>query len=96
MKISTLLYVYKIADMVLMILQWLIIIRSILSWFPHSPNNFIIRTIYEVTEPILKPFRSIRIGGMVDFSPLFAILALILFRSLILGPIFNGIARLLY
>lgn len=96
MKISTLLYIYDLTDMVLMILQWLIIIRSILSWFPHSTNNFIIKTIYEITEPILRPFRSIRIGGMVDFSPLFAILALILFRSFVLAPLFNGIARLLY
>ncbi|KUO60725.1 MAG: hypothetical protein APF84_16085 [Gracilibacter sp. BRH_c7a] len=96
MKISTIMYIYRVADMVIMILQWLIIIRSILSWFPHSTGNFIIRTIYEITEPILRPFRSIRIGGMIDFSPLFAILALILFRSFVLGPLFGGIASLLY
>lgn len=94
MKISTVFYVRDVIDMVLMILQWLIIIRSIMSWFPHSPSNFIVKTIHDITEPIIRPFRRIPIGGMVDFSPLFAILALILFRSFILYPVFSGIASL--
>lgn len=94
MKISTIVYVYKITDMVLMILQWLIIIRSLLSWFPHRPSNFIVKTVHDITEPIIKPFRAIRIGGMIDFSPLFAILALILIRAFVLVPLFNGLASL--
>lgn len=94
MNISTIFYIYRVADMVIVILQWLIIARSIMSWFPHSTGNVIVRTIYEITEPLLKPFRAIKIGGMVDFSPLFAILALILIRAFVLAPLFNVIANL--
>jgi len=83
--------------MVFMILEWAIIIRAFLSWFPHSPGNPLIRIVYDVTEPILKPFRMIRIGGaggMIDFSPVFAILALMLIRSFVLYPVFSMLARL--
>lgn len=84
--------------MVFSILQWAILIRCFLSWIPHSPSNPLIKILYEVTEPMLKPFRFIRLGGagaMIDLSPVVAILALMLIRSFILVPIFNAIARLL-
>ncbi|NLI90752.1 MAG: YggT family protein [Peptococcaceae bacterium] len=96
MKISTLFWIYRVTDMVFSILEWAIIIRCFLSWIPHSPQNPLIRVVYDVTEPILKPFRAIRIGGaggMIDFSPIFAVLALMLIRSFVLAPIFNLIAR---
>jgi len=84
-----------------MILQWAIIIRCLFSWIPVSFNNSIVKTIvkliYDVTEPILKPFRLIRLGGagaMIDLSPVFAILALELIRSIVLNPLFNLLARI--
>ena len=95
--ITTIFWIYRVVDMVIMILQWAIVIRAFLSWIPHSPSNPLIRIIYDTTEPLLKPFRRIRLGGgamMVDFSPIFAILALILVRSLVLPPVFNLLARL--
>lgn len=84
--------------MVFEILQWAVIIRCFLSWIPHSPNNQFIKIIYEITEPILKPFRFIRLGGaagMIDFSPVLAILALMLIPRYVLLPIFNLIANLM-
>lgn len=93
--ISTLFWIYKVIAMVFEILQWAIIIRCFLSWIPHSPNNPLINIIYEITEPILKPFRFIRLGGaagMIDFSPIFAILALMLIPQYILLPLFKLLA----
>lgn len=95
MKISTLALIYRVTDMVLLILQWTIIIRAFLSWIPHSPNNPIAKIIYDITEPLLKPFRLIKIG-MIDLSPVFAIIALYLLRSFVLYPLFGLIAKMLF
>jgi len=84
--------------LVFLILQWLIIIRCFLSWIPHSPRNPLIKIVYDVTEPILRPFQKIRFGGsaaMIDFSPVFAIITMMLIRSFVLYPIFNFLFRIL-
>jgi len=62
------------------LLNFLIIARALFSWFSRDYSSPIFRILYQLTEPILSPFRSLLnrlgIGGMVDFSPLLAILAL--------------------
>lgn len=78
--------------MVLAILSWAIVIRCIISWIPHSPSHPLIRMLYDVTEPLLRPFRLIRFGGAVytiDFSPIFAILTIWIIRSLLLPAVFQ-------
>lgn len=57
--------------------NWLIIVRVFLSWIPHDPHRPIFRFIYEITEPVLAPFRRL-MGGrmMIDFSPIIAIIVL--------------------
>jgi YggT family protein len=62
----------------------LIIIRAILSWFSPRPTNILAIYLYRVTEPLLAPLRRIipRIG-MVDLSPLGAILLLQLISYLL-------------
>ena len=54
-----------------------IVIRSLLSWFPVDPNNFLVVFLVTITEPILSPLRRIvpRLD-MIDFTPLVAILLL--------------------
>ena len=49
----------------------------LLSWFPVDPSNPIVRILYEITEPVLMPFRRVipRIG-MLDLSPLAALLVI--------------------
>ncbi|WP_242833504.1 YggT family protein [Desulfosporosinus youngiae] len=64
------------------ILIYAIFIRVILSWFgpklsPH--NNKLVSVIYDITDPLIKPFQRFQIGNAsmgLDFSPIFAILAL--------------------
>ena len=55
----------------------LIVIRSLLSWFPIDPNNFLVVFLVTVTDPILLPLRRIipRLD-MIDLSPMVAILLL--------------------
>ena len=69
------------------VINFLIIIRVLLSWL--RPNTFApgINFIYQITEPILAPFRSLLpSGGIgVDFSPLLALLVFRFLRQTILG-----------
>jgi YggT family protein len=64
-------------QILLQILWIAILVRVILSWFPVDPSNPIIRIVWEITEPVLAPFRRVipRIG-MFDLSPLAAFLVI--------------------
>ncbi|MFP3975381.1 MAG: YggT family protein [Chloroflexota bacterium] len=66
------------------ILTVAIFLRAIISWFPVDPGSRFVAILYQVTEPILSPLRSIipRIG-MMDISPLVAIIVLQVIAGLI-------------
>jgi len=70
------------AELLLQILWIAILIRVLLTWFPIDPNNPIIRVLFEITEPVLAPFRRVipRIG-MFDLSPLAALLVIQLIQQ---------------
>ena len=54
-----------------------IIVRALLSWFNMDPRSPLIQTLNSITEPILEPIRRIMPRlGMIDLSPLVAILLL--------------------
>ncbi|HHU91596.1 MAG TPA: YggT family protein [Halanaerobiaceae bacterium] len=72
------------------IFSWLIIIRTIISWlapdiYNHNWRN-LLRLLYKLTEPILKPIREYlpTVAWGLDFSPLIALLLLNILRSFIL------------
>jgi len=57
--------------------SYLIIFRILLSWVRHNPYQPLIRFIYEITDPYLDIFRRfIPPVGMIDLSPIVAIIAL--------------------
>jgi YggT family protein len=58
------------------IIKYAILVRVLMSWM-NSGQSSIGRIIYEITEPILRIFRSILPRtGMIDFSSLIAFFAL--------------------
>ena len=63
-----------------------IFFRAILSWFIRDPSNPIVRVLDQITEPILEPLRRIipRMG-MMDISPLVAIVLLSVIASMVAG-----------
>ena len=63
-----------------------IFFRAILSWFIRDPNNPIVRVLDQITEPVLEPLRRIipRMG-MMDLSPLVAIILLSVIASMVAG-----------
>ena len=73
----------KVVDIVLEIYKWMIIIAALISWVNPDPYNPIVRFLYSVTEPVLRPIRKI-IGfrlGPIDISPIVVILAIIFLQS---------------
>ena len=63
----------------------LIIARVIVSWIGSQSRHPLIPLIYQITEPVLRPFSKLipPISG-IDLSPLFALIAL-RFLLLLLG-----------
>jgi len=66
------------------VLSLAIIFRAILSWFSPRPTNMLVVIVYRVTEPLLAPLRRIiPMIGMLDFTPLVAIILLQLVARLL-------------
>ncbi|MEA3422868.1 MAG: YggT family protein [Bacillota bacterium] len=70
------------------VVNMLILARVLMSWFVKDLNNPIAMFIYQITEPILSPFRSLLkklgLGGtMLDFSPIVALLVIQFIASMI-------------
>ena len=65
------LFTLKLVKGIFAILDVFVWARVIISWINHDPYNDIIRIIYQVTEPMLRPIRDIipatSIG--IDISP---------------------------
>ena len=54
-----------------------IIARSLLTWFPVSPRNQLVRLLNQFTEPLLEPVRRIMPRtGMIDLSAMVVIIIL--------------------
>jgi len=73
---NLILSIAQILNFLLDIYFWVIIIASLLSWVNPDPYNPIVRFLYRVTEPALRPIRRL-IGnrlGPIDISPLIVIL----------------------
>jgi YggT family protein len=89
-------FVNAIANLVNLLLtayMWIIIARAILSWVNPDPFNPIVRFLYRVTEPVLRPVRRLlpthQIG--LDLSPMVVLLG-IYFLQQFLVPVLYRIA----
>jgi YggT family protein len=71
-----LLAVAWLLDYVLYIYMWIIIIRALISWVNPDPWNPIVRFLYQVTEPVLRPIRRRLPFTGIDFSPVVVILGI--------------------
>lgn len=59
------------------IYSWLIIIYVLMSWIPNARESGLGHMLGQIVEPYLEPFRKIIPPiGMIDISPIVAILAL--------------------
>jgi YggT family protein len=79
----------QVIDKVITILIFAIVIRTFLSFLPQFRSNKLSMILYDVTEPLLKPFQRFQMGGAagaIDFSPLIAIIVLNFIQALIVQP----------
>lgn len=68
----------------LYLLAWLIIARSVLSWFPNIQRNILVTILRQITDPILIPLqRVVPRFGMFDFSPTIAVIVLFVLAAAI-------------
>ncbi len=85
-----------VLSIILNIYMWLIVVRAIASWFAMDPYNPIYQFLIRITEPVLGyirrilPFRA----GMVDLSPIVAILAIVFLQSFLVQTLFGLAAKL--
>ncbi len=90
----------SILDIILIVLDayiWLLIAAAVLSWLVafnvvNTRNQFVDMIgnfLYRITEPVLRPIRSImpNLGG-IDVSPVILILLIILLKSIIVRYIY--------
>jgi len=80
----------SVLSIILTALEWLIIIRALLSWVNPDPNNGLVQIIYKITEPILYQIRkilpfSLKFG--LDISPLIAILIVVFLQKFLVSSL---------
>jgi YggT family protein len=68
----------RLLELVLWAYLWIVIARAVLSWVSPDPFNPIVRFLYRVTEPVLRPIRRRlpTVGMGLDLSPMLVILAI--------------------
>jgi YggT family protein len=65
-----------LVEYVLWAYMWIIIIRAVISWVNPDPWNPIVRFLYQVTEPVLRPIRRRLPFTGIDVSPVVVILVI--------------------
>ena len=79
-------YVAQFTLVFLEIMLWAIVLRSLMSWFPIDQSSPLVQMLHRVTEPIIEPIRRVMPNmGMMDLSPMMAIVAIIVMRQLVIG-----------
>ncbi len=85
--------VANLINLVLVVYMWIIIARAILSWVNPDPYNPIVRFLYRVTEPVLRPVRdrlpTLQMG--LDLSPMVVLLGIYFIKEFLI-PVLHRIA----
>ncbi len=81
----------NVLNIVLELYMWIIIIAAVISWVSPDPYNPIVRFLYRVTEPALRPIRQL-IGhrlGPLDISPMIVVLIIIFLQKFVVSSLFE-------
>lgn len=73
-----------------------ILARVLVSWLPMAgvridPFHPLIRFLYQITDPILEPIRRFATFGMMDFSPIVALILLEVIRRVLVMALQAGL-----
>jgi YggT family protein len=86
----------ELLQLALYVFMGAILIQVIISWVSPGAYNPMTQLLYSLSAPVLKPAKALipPLGGL-DFSPFVALVALQLFRMMVIGPIFMAARQLL-
>jgi YggT family protein len=77
-------FLINFIDILFQVLSLAVLARVILSWFRVDPYNRFVQILFQVTEPVLAPIRRlIPPMGMIDITPIIALLLLQLAQRII-------------
>ncbi len=83
----------RTVDILFPLLTLIIIARVIISWLPQYRYSQVGRIIFDISDPIMRPIQNMMPStGMIDFSPMIAIIALWVIQIVldtIISSIFN-------
>ncbi len=79
-------WLIQFINLLFQVLIFAIVGRALLSWFNLRPDHPLVRILFDLTEPILNPLRRvIPTIGMLDITPIAAIILLEFTRGILLG-----------
>jgi YggT family protein len=84
----------ELLDFALMFYLILIFAWSLLSMFAVDQRHPVLRLLDTIVAPLMRPLRGRLVVGMIDFSPMAVMIALLLARMLIAAPLLDLGARL--
>ena len=80
-------YLYNLLNAIFNVLEFAILIEVVLSWVYANRSNQYTELLHKITNPLLQPGRKIQekyFGNtMVDFSPIIALLILMVLRKIV-------------
>ena len=73
-----------------------ILARVIMSWLPMAGIQLddgqpIVRLLFQITDPLLDPLRRFTTFGMMDFSPIAALILIEVVRNLLIRILMGGL-----
>lgn len=86
--------VAKVADLILSVFYWLILVRALISWVTPDPFNPIVQFLYRTTEPVLQPIRRFLPPMGIDISPVIAFFAVIFLKTFLVESLLGIAVRL--
>ncbi|MEN6314369.1 MAG: YggT family protein [Clostridiaceae bacterium] len=84
---------YRIVRIIFGVMELALLVRAFISWLPVPREHRLVRLLYQITEPILAPIRSLiqrsSFGHnmILDISPIIALILIAIVRTFILSLI---------
>ncbi len=95
---NTLAFLARVLHVGLNIYLWIIIFRAILSWVYVPTLHHVVRILYRLTEPVLRPVRRYispaRFGGL-DVSPIIVCILIVFIDSVLVDSLARYAYRML-
>ena len=83
-------WLFSFIDLLFWALNLAILIRVVLSWVNVNPYNPLVSFVYQITDPIIEPLRRIIPPlGMIDITPIIAMILLSVLQQVLLSALFR-------